>query len=258
MDLDTIKKEAKRFVRKAGERLYREYDGFNRGTVKLKTSTEIVTKADLISEEIIIKAIKREFPAHQILSEESGKTKRRSDYLWVVDPLDGTTNFSIHNPLWSVSVGLAYKKEIVLGLVYAPVQDELFVAAKGGGAELNGQGIKVSKTGQTKTIHAFCHGHRTRDIKIALKYYRRQKLGGLDCRQLGSAAIELCYVAAGRIESIMIPGAHAWDVAAGALMVSEAGGRVTDFQGRRWSLGSEDIVASNGKAHRGVLAVINK
>ncbi|MCK5062128.1 inositol monophosphatase [Candidatus Parcubacteria bacterium] len=256
--MSEIKKIAIEAIKKAGKRLLKEYKSFNRESVKLKSKYEIVTKADLISEKIIINAISRNFPVHRILSEESGRTKNKSDYLWIIDPLDGTTNFSFHNPLWSVSIGLAYKDELILGLIYAPVQDELFIAEKTKGARLNGKKIKVSKSKEKKLIHAFCHGQQERDIKLALKYYNYQKLHSFDCRQLGSAAIELAYVACGRLESIMIPGAHSWDVAGGILMVREAGGKVTDFKGNDWALDSRDMLASNGKEHKKLLEAINR
>ena len=108
-----------------------------------------------------------------------------------------------------------------------------------------------------KEIHTFCHGSTKESVLKALRYYRRQKLNKLDCRQLGSASMELAYVASGRVESIMIPGAHSWDVAAGALLVREAGGKVTDFEGKKWTLKSKDILASNGTTHKEILKVIN-
>lgn len=230
--------------------------GFDRSTVKLKSHHEVVTKIDIASEKTIISAIKNNFPDHSILSEEAGANKKVSDYLWVVDPLDGTTNFTIHNPLYSISLAVAYKQEIVLGIVFAPYLDELYIAEPGKDARRNNKKINVSKISTGKTINTFCHGTTERDIRKALAYMRHQKLNGLDCRQLGSAAIELAYVASGRVESIMIPGAHPWDVAAGVLLVREAGGRVTDFKGREWNLKSRDMLATNGKIHSKLLKVI--
>ena len=121
-------------AKQAGALLLNEYDKFHRQNVKIKSKHQIVTKADLISERVIIRAIKKNFPEHKILSEEAGRLGRASDYFWVVDPLDGTTNFSIHNPLWAVSIGVAYRDQVVLGVVYAPYTGELFVAEKGKGA----------------------------------------------------------------------------------------------------------------------------
>ncbi len=282
-----IKQIAVSAAKKAGKALLGEYKNFDRGAVKLKAHHEILTKADLLSEKIIINEIKKNFPGHRILSEEQGYIEaqpaagRRSltsdipavldgkdaagletlppaemDYLWIIDPLDGTTNFSMRNPLWNVSIGAAYRGEIIAGVVYAPVLRELWVAEKNKYVKMNGKKVRVSNN-TTKALHAFCHGRDEKFVKKALAYYRQQKLNELDCRQMGSAAIELAYVASGRIESFMIPGVNSWDVAAGALLVREAGGKVTDFNGREWSLGSKDILASNGKVHKELLRVIN-
>lgn len=242
----------------AGEKLLERYYKYARNDARFKSSHEIVTKSDAISEKIIISEIKKHFPDHRILSEESGKFKGASDYLWVVDPLDGTHNFSMHNPLWAVSLALFKGDELVLGVVFAPVLNELFLAEKGGGAWLNGRRIKVSRYKGEKVINTFCHGSKLSDIKKALKYYNYHKLHDLDCRQLGSASLELAYTACGRIESIFVPGANSWDVAAGVLLVREAGGRVTDFQNKNWNLKSPEMAASNGLVHKDILNSINK
>lgn len=234
----------------------KEYSNFDRGKAVFKSKHEIVTKADLLSEEIIIREIKKNFPSHGILSEEKGEVKSVSDYLWIIDPIDGTTNFTMHNPLWSISIGLAHDDKIIFGAVYAPVTDELFIAEKNKGANLNGKKIKVSKIKNNMTLNTFCHGSTQKDLKRALDYYKKQKLNGFDCRQLGSAAIELSCVASGRVESIVIPGAHSWDVAAGVLLVEEAGGIITDLNGEDWTVKSNGIVASNGLVHREILKVL--
>lgn len=251
-----IKKTATAATKKAGELALREYKNFDRGTIKLKSRHEILTKIDLASEKIIISEIKSNFPEHRILSEEAGQTKNISDYLWIIDPIDGTTNFSMHNPLWSISIALAFKNEIIFGIIYAPCLGELFIAEKDKGATLNNKKISVSKIKDGKVLNTFCHSSRKKDIKKAIKYFSYQKLHGLDCRQMGSAAIELAYVACGRIESIVIPGANSWDVAAGALAVREAGGAATDFSGNPWKIDSADIVASNGLVHKNILEAI--
>jgi len=233
----------------AGRELLKRYEKFDRSEIKFKSSREIVTRADLASEQIIKKMIKSTFPDHQILSEESGLSGQKSPYFWIVDPLDGTTNFSMHNPLWSISIALCYQGEVQLGIVFAPVLGEIFVAAKGAGAYINGQALHVSNKRLKEAINTFCHSSNLADVKRALHYYEKQKLNYFDCRQLGSAAIELAYVAAGRIESLGVPGANAWDVAAGSLLVSEAKGRVTDLAGKKWGIKSKGILASNGLDH---------
>ncbi len=203
-----IKQVAITAAQDAGRLLLKEYNQFKRQTARIKAKHEIVTKADLISEKSIISRIRKNFPDHQILSEEAGKFKSSSDYLWIIDPLDGTTNFTIHHPLWAVSIAVAYKNEIIFGVVLAPYLDELYIAEKRKGAKLNNKRISVSREIKSKVINTFCHGSRPKDIKRALKFVNYQKLNKLDCRQLGSASLELGYVAAGRTESIMIPGAH--------------------------------------------------
>lgn len=242
----------------AGEKLLKRYYQYSRTDAKFKSAHEIVTKSDLISEKIIIAEIKKHFPEHRILSEEAGQISSQSDYLWVVDPLDGTHNFSMHNPLWAISIALFFQGQLVLGVVFAPVLNELFLAEQGNGAWLNGKRIKVSNYQGEQVINTFCHGSKVSDIKKVLKYYNYHKLHDLDCRQLGSAALELAYTACGRIESIVIPGANSWDVAAGVLLVKESGGQVTDFKGRTWELKSPDMAASNGLVHPNILATINK
>jgi myo-inositol-1(or 4)-monophosphatase len=253
-----IKQTAIEAASLAAEMLKKEYYNFSRNQVQMKSGHEIITKFDLKSEKIIIEKIKKNFSDHQILSEEKGDNKKDSDYLWVIDPIDGTTNFSIHNPLWSISIALFYKKELALGLVLAPILNELYIAEKGKGAFLNGKKIKTPKINKGKIINTFCHGSREKDIKKAIKYYKHQKLNHLDCRRLGSAAIELSYVAMGRVDSIVIPGAHSWDVAAGALIVKEAGGAVTDFSGKKWDIKSKDIIASNKDIHKNIIKTLRE
>ncbi len=248
-----FKKIAVEAVKESGKVLVDEYKVFDRSKIVMKSKHEIVTKMDLLSEEIIIKKIIQNFPTHGIISEEKGEIKGIANYIWYIDPIDGTTNFSMYNPLWSISLALVFEKEIILGVVYIPALNELFIAEKDKGAELNGKEIRVSEINQGKVINAFCHGAKDKDIKKALTYYRRQKIEGFDCRQLGSAAIELAYVASGRIESFVAPGTHDWDVMAGVLLVREAGGRVTDFSGQTWKPGDKDIAVSNGKVHRQIL-----
>lgn len=254
---DQIKKIALVAVERSGRMLKKEYGRFNRLDVMLKSHHEILTKADLMSQEMIIGEIKKYFPSHGLVAEEQARERTQSEYVWYIDPLDGTTNFSMHNPLWSISLALARQDELIFGLVYAPLLEEIYLAEAGRGAELNGKKINVSAISQGKVLNTFCHGTKDADIKKAMVYFRNQKLNELDCRQLGSAALELAYVASGRVESFVAPGTHDWDVAAGVLMVREAGGKVTDFKGREWRLGEPNIAASNGRVHVQILKAMN-
>lgn len=231
---------------------------------RLKHRHEIVTGADMGAERMIMAFLKRHTPQFQILSEESGLTHRASDWLWVVDPLDGTTNFKLHNPLFSVSIALYYQGEPRLGVVYAPYLGDMFVAETGKGAWLNGRRIHVSITNQLRRAFlTYCYGQEKKHMHRAIELYRYFKLKSLDMRQLGSAAIELAWVAAGRTESIVIPGTKPWDAAAGVLLVTEAGGKVTDFKGRPWRFVNPrtgrlnqnvDLLATNGKLHSTILS----
>jgi len=253
-----IKKTAVSAAELAGGMLKKEYEKFDRRQVMLKSHHEILTKCDLMSQEIIIKAIRKNFPAHGIVSEEKAEEKMYGEFVWYIDPIDGTTNFSMHNPLWSISIALAKNDELIFGLIYAPVLGEMFIAQAGQGAELNGKPIHVSGIREGKVLNTFCHGGKDADIRRALAYWRQQKLNELDCRQMGSAALELAYVACGRVESFLEPGTHVWDVAAGVLLLRQAGGKATDFKGRDWRLGDTDIAASNGKVHTQILRAVNK
>lgn len=254
-----MKQTAIRAAKEAGKILLNNFNSLKVNDIRFKDRHEIVTSEDYRSEKVIIKILKSKFSTHSILSEEGGGTKQKSDYLWVVDPLDGTTNYSIGNPLFAVSIALFLKGKVVLGVVYAPLTDEIFIAEKKKKAFLNKKRMKVSSTDRIeKSLLTFCHGHKVKDIKRAVKIYQKFKLSGYDLRQLGSASLELGFVADGRTEAIMIPGAHKWDVAAGVLLVREAGGKVTDFKGKEWNLNSGDMVASNGKIHSGLIRTLKK
>jgi myo-inositol-1(or 4)-monophosphatase len=243
-------------IKKAGEKAKKNWQTFKRQESTLKSKTQIVTATDKEIERYLIKNIKKHFPSHAFLGEEFGRSKNKSDYLWIIDPIDGTTNFSIHNPLWSISVALACRQKIIFGAIYIPVLEEMFWAEKGKGAYINNKKIKPSPLNKNKLIHTFCHGEKRRDLKIALNYYKQQKMKSLDCRQLGSAAIELAYVASGRVDSIVIPGTNAWDVAGGVLIAREAGANVVNFSGKNWNLNDQDIIACQPKIKKDIIKKI--
>jgi myo-inositol-1(or 4)-monophosphatase len=251
-----IEEVALKAAQKSSKNLIKIYKKFNRNHIKMKSAHEIVSYADLLSEKIIISEIKKEFPNHHILSEEKGDNQKKSDYTWIIDPIDGTTNFTMKNPLWAISIGVLYKNKIIFGLIHAPILNETYKASINKGAFLNSKRIKVSNIKSKKVINTFCHGSNIKSIERAVKYYTQQKLKNFDCRQLGSASIELAYVASGRIESIVIPGAHSWDVAAGTIIVNEAGGKVTDFKNKKWNIKSEDLIASNRLVHPQIIKIL--
>lgn len=251
---------AKEVAVKAGHFLKEHFNSFDRSrNTRVKSKHNLQTWADLAAEKIILSKLRRAFPDYHILSEESGENKKKSDYFWIIDPLDGTTNYAMHLPAYGVSIALAYKEKIVLGVTNIPELNELTVAEIGKGCLRNGKKIKVSqKKDYRGSILTFCHGSQFHDIKRAVKLYGKFKHRYLDFRQIGSAVLEFNFVAGGRTEAIMLPGANLYDVAAGALIVREAGGKVTDFQNNQWTIHSNDILASNGLIHRQVLNIINE
>ena len=219
----------------------------------------LVTEADHASEKAIIDVIQREFPDHQILSEEIGKLETQSEYKWVIDPIDGTVNFAHGIPLNCVSIGIEWKGEVILAAVYNPHLHEFYFAEKGKGATLNDKPIHVS--GESSVIKAcLVTGFPYTYINIPngpLEIFERFIRKGVPVRRLGSAAIDLCWVAAGRFDGFYEHKLEAWDSAAGYLIVEEAGGKVTDHEGNRFSIYQHRILATNGKIHDEMIAVIN-
>lgn len=258
MNLDNQKQIIIQAVRESGQMLIKKFTTHNRANVRLKNKHEVVTPFDLASEKIILKSIKKNFPSHKILSEEAGKKGAiNSDFLWVVDPLDGTTNFSMGNPLFSIAVALAKNNQIILGITYIPFLNELYLAEKDKPATLNNKKINVSEVNRiNESLLTFCHGNDETSIKRAINIHHYFKTAAKDIRQIGSAAIELAWVARGKTESIIIPGAHPWDVAAGVLLVRQAGGTVTDMLGHDWNLDSEGIIASNKKINDHLVRIV--
>ncbi len=234
---------------------------YQKGQVlSFKGSNERVTNVDLLAEKAILNILKKAFPSHSFYSEEAGKERKVSDYLWAIDPLDGTTNYTIMNPFFNTSIGLAYRGEPVLGVVYNPIQDELFFAEKGKGAFLNHTRIHVSTRAElSRAVIGACYGAKNQEaVQRAVRLYAKLKLQATRMtRQFGSAALELCYVAAGRIEAFEMSDLNAYDVAAGAIIAKEAGATVTDFSGKLFTLKARDILASNGIVHQELLKILD-
>lgn len=220
----------------------------------------LVSEIDKGSEERIIGIIKRHYPNHAILAEESGASDSSSDYKWVIDPLDGTTNFLHGLPIFCVTIGIEFKGEIVAGVVYDPNLDELFTAEKGSGAFLNGKRLKVTAT--SKLIDSLLVTGFPYDIAQnpgnAIGHFVNFLLEGQGLRRLGSAALDLSYVAAGRFDGFWEVNLNPWDMAAGMLFVREAGGCVTDFAGEESTIYKKQVLASNGIIHDAMLNVLKK
>lgn len=254
---------AKRIAKEAGEYLLKGFFKFQPKEKSYKANRTTVTKYDKGAEKIILAGIKKYFPNDAILSEEAGANNKSSEYLWIVDPLDGTRNFTMHNPIFSVAIAVIHLPDknteqavIEYGVVYVPVLKDLYEAYVGKGARLNNKKVKVSEiAGLADAQHTFCHGQGPAYMSKSGRYNLNLKKKNIDARQLGSAAIELALVASSRSESIVIPGANSWDVAAGVLLVREAGGKVTDINNNMWKLNSVDMIATNGKVHKAVLKI---
>lgn len=219
----------------------------------------LVTEADHASEKAILNVIRQQFPDHQILAEESGKLIQDSVYKWIIDPIDGTVNFAQGIPLNCVSIGVEHQGEIVLGAVYNPHLNEFFLAEKGKGATLNDKSIRVSEKTETLKsclVTGFPYTY-VNDKNGPIEVFERFVRKGVPVRRLGSAAIDLCWVACGRFDGFFEQKLEAWDSAAGYLIVEEAGGKVTDFSGADFSVYQHKLLATNGKIHAEMLDVIN-
>lgn len=216
----------------------------------------IVTRADLESEKVILDILMKKFPAHSLYSEEAGFIERHSDFIWYIDPLDGTTNFSRGNPLFSISIALYENDKPVLGVIFAPYMEEMYLAEKGEGAYLNGKTLRVSKKKELKDIDVvMCEGN-LRNLKRASKLFQKLAPKSADIRKLGSAALECAWVASGRADAYVTTKINPYDVGAGLLLIQEAGGKVTDFKGNPWPMKTEDFIGTNGKIHDQLVKLI--
>ncbi|MFP4548862.1 MAG: inositol monophosphatase family protein [Fidelibacterota bacterium] len=225
------------------------------GDKKFKGRVDMVTDIDLGAEKIILNKIRQHFPGHSIVTEESDNKDTFSDYRWIIDPLDGTTNFVHSFPFVAVSIGLEYNGEMVMGIVYNPFMREYFFAEKEKGAFLNDKPIHVSGN-ETLKASLLSTGfpydlsdHFERNMQLFSKIYRKTQ----GIRRAGSAALDLCYVACGRFDGFWEYDLNPWDVAAGSLIVSEAGGKLTNFTGGKLDIYSDEIMATNGLIHRELL-----
>ncbi len=232
--------------------------GFGRvQEVRYKGEVDLVTEVDERAEGVIREALREAFPGYGMLAEEGGRLPGEGDSRWVVDPLDGTTNYAHGLPIFAVSIALERAGEVVLGVVHDPMREETYVAERGGGATLNGAPIRVSDTEEPiRALLVTGFPYDREDMPAALELFGRLTVLTQGVRRLGSAALDLCYVAAGRLDAFYERGLHAWDVAAGSLILEEAGGRVTDYRGRKFGLEGAEIVASNGLLHPILLGVM--
>ena len=227
--------------------------------VELKGRANLVTAADKESEALIIRRIRERYPNHAILAEESGASGA-GEGKWIIDPLDGTTNFAHQYPFFCVSIGFEQNGEIVCGAVYDPCRDEMFSGARGLGSFVNGNRLRVSevsKVGNALLLTGFPYGVREK-VRLAMTHFEAFVIESQAVRRGGSAALDLCYTAMGRCDGFWELDLHPWDTAAGRVILEEAGGRVSDYTGNPFSVYMREIIASNGKIHEEMIDVLKK
>ena len=227
-------------------------------TIDYKGEIDIVTETDRLSEKLLTERIIARFPQHDILAEESPEICKGSEYRWIIDPLDGTTNYAHGFPVFCVSIALEHNRRSILGVIFNPMLNELFTAEKGGGAYLNGEAISVSATDlliESLLATGFPYDIRV-DPNNNINYFAEMALRSRAIRRAGSAALDLAYLAAGRFDGFWELKLHPWDTAAAQLLVTEAGGTVTDLSGENYDIFGPSIVASNGRIHDAMIGVL--
>ena len=224
--------------------------------VTLKGEHDLVTEADRASEQLVMDRLRHQFPTHGIIAEEGGRAEMRSEFRWYVDPLDGTTNFAHGFPMWNVTLALERNGEVIAGVIYDPLNRELFAAERGAGARLNGARIHVSRAARLNdSLLATGFPSRKRHHNVNIHFYYQLAMLTHGIRRAGSAALDLAYTACGRLEAFWEFGLSPWDMAAGTLLVEEAGGKVSGMKGEPLDLRAPYLVADNGLIHREILEV---
>lgn len=250
-------KTAQKAARIGGQILKKEFRKLIDTQVDIKGKGDYVTDLDYKSEGEIISFIKKKYPDHTIMAEETANKRINAEYQWIIDPLDGTTNYIQGIPVYAVSIGLAIKGEITVGVVYSPETEEMFWAEKGKGAYLNSHPIQVSEKNKMEdVIIATGFPFKTKEnLDIYLQLFKKLFLQCSGIRRMGSAAVDLAYTACGILDGFWEIKLNPWDVAAGSLLIQEAGGKVTDFQGKNNYLESGNIAAGNPFVHSKIIEV---
>lgn len=256
MDIEKYLKEAQSIAQKAGEMLKKNIDASPK--VAFKGAVDLVTDYDNRAQRMIFDHLSSRFPDHDFLAEEGLSRDKGGDFRWIIDPLDGTTNYAHAFPIFCVSIALEWKKEIVLGVIYDPMREELFSAVKGEGALLGGKTIRVSSVDDLdRSLVATGFPYDLRESEVNnIDHFNNFLLRVQAIRRCGSAALDLCYVACGRFDGFWELKLHPWDVAAGALIVQEAGGRISDFRNQEISIFGSEILATNGLIHEQMVGVL--
>jgi len=245
--------------RKASKTIIRDFGEIENLQVSLKGPGDFVTNCDKKVEKILIEELLKARPNYSILSEETGKISNDESFKWIIDPIDGTANFSHGIPHFAISVGLERNKEIICGIIYDPIKDEMFSAEKGNGAYINNQRMRVSSRSKLEECIIFTGGprHDLKDKELALKEYNNFSLKVfVPIRKLGSASLDMAYVAAGRCDGFWQRNLNYWDIAAGIIIVKEAGGFVTDFQGENGFIENKTILVTNSKINKEMIEVL--
>ncbi len=239
----------------AGDVILKNIGNISEKDIDIKQASDFVTYVDRESEKIIIQTIKSKYPQHHFFTEESLKEEGSGEYRWIIDPLDGTTNYIHSYPVFSLSIALEFNREIILGLIYDPLRDDLFTAETGGGAFLNGKPIEISTaTDLANSLIATGFPFRKKELIDEYLSLFKNIFGRVcDIRRAGSAALDLAYIACGRCEGFFELALSPWDIAAGSLLIKEAGGIVTDFGGGKDYLSTGNIVAASPFLHGALL-----
>ena len=249
---------AAEIAREAGALLANYFE--RRVPFELKGEFDLVTEADRSSERLVVERLRSHFPSHTVIAEEGGGHESASEYRWYVDPLDGTTNFAHSFPMFNVTLGLARAGEMIAGVVYDPIRQEMFTAERGAGAYLNNRRIHVSAVRQLgDSLASTGFPSRKRHHNVNIHFYYQLAMASHGVRRTGSAALDLAYVACGRLDFFWEFGLKPWDMAAGCLLVEEAGGRTSDMRGAPHNLtSSEHLLADNGALHGQTLAMFGE
>ena len=245
--------------RKASKVLIRDFGEIEKLQVSIKGPGDFVTTSDKRVEKIIFDELQKARPDHSILSEEAGEIIKDKSFKWIIDPIDGTANFLHGIPHFAISIGLEHNGEIICGIIYDPIKDEMFLAEKGNGSYLNNQRIRVSSRPKLKDCIVFTGGpkHDAKNREIALEEYKKFSSKVLiPIRKMGSAALDMAYVAAGRCDGFWQRNLHYWDIAAGIIIVKEAGGFVSDFNGNAEFIEKKTILATNTRINKEMMEVL--